>query len=289
MQLDAGPADDSAATPPDAATTASTIADGAGPTGHDGATGIADSAPAADGTGTTGCDASSDAGAIAAVHAWPGPTPPTIDGNLSDWVCEDWHPLTAATAAYASDPATPIAASIAVAWDAQNVYVAMRVVDPSVGSGGYDPVNPYDNASAEVYVSGDAVLHGDYDSQTHHYVTDYRGLSVDYGPAQAGGPADTVHAHYVAAATTVAGGWSFEGAVGWPALLAPGTKGFGAGINLALDFEVNSGDGSTQTATLIFSLASARPDCECTQACCCGQPTDVPTCDTTQFARLTLE
>jgi hypothetical protein len=280
-QPDAGPVGT-----PDAATADRFVADSTASTGT---TGSADSAPSQDATGDAGCTAITDAGVIATIHAWPGSTAPAIDGDLSDWGCEDWHPLSAASAALASDPASPLAASIAVAWDAQNVYIAMRVVDPSVGSGGYDPVDPYNNGSAEVYISGDAVLRGDYDSVTHHYVTDYRGNTVDYGPTQAGAPTDTTHAHYVAATGTTAAGWSFEGAVGWQALLAQGVVGFVPGTDLALDFEVNSGNGSKQVAALIFSLASSRPACACTQACCCGQSTDVPYCDTAQFARVTLE
>ena len=273
---------------PEAATTDGSASDSTASTGHDGAPGSADSA-SLEAASDAGCTATTDAGAIAAIQAWPGVAAPTVDGDLSDWVCEDWHPLSAASAALATGPAGPLSATIAVAWDAQNLYVAMRIVDPSVGGGGYDPVDPYNNPSAEVYVSGDAVLQGDYDGMTHHYVTDYRGNSVDYGPTQAGAPADTAHAYYVAAARAVAGGWSFEGSVGWQALLAQAVAGFTPGTDLALDFEVNSGNGSEQLASLIFSLASARPACACAQACCCGLATDVPHCDTAQFARVTLE
>jgi len=235
------------------------------------------------------CSSNEDAGVITGIPPWSTATPPTIDGDLSEWTCFEWHPLTLSNAGYANN-ASGLSADIAVAWDAQNVFIAATIVDPSLGAGTYNSSDPVDNSSFEVYASGDTTPTGNYDSQSHHYITDYRGLCIDYGPAQGGGSADTTHSHFAAATKYVSStSWTFEAAVGWQALL--GGSSFGAGGQLWFDFGVNSGNGSSQTASLILSAnPAAGTDCsQCGDGCCCGAVSDYPYCDTTLFLPVTLQ
>ena len=248
-----------------------------------------DDAPSTSGEDAA-CSDTNDAGAIATVVEWSG-APPKINGDLSEWPCEGRIDLTDANAAYVKDSAHPFGARIEARWDKQNVYVAMHILDSNLdGGAGDDLVNPYNNDSVEVYVSGDATLDGDYDAETHQYITDWKGLIVDYGPSHSGVLPDTTHAHFTAATMIVSDGWTYEAAIGWQTLYAAGgPNSFASGTGLALDFEVNDGDGTSQVAALILSMAPAQVTCTCTQACCCGQTPDVPYCDSARIGRVTLQ
>jgi hypothetical protein len=239
-------------------------------------------------TAADACGIPNDGGAVTDILAWPGGPPPKIDGDLSDWPCVGHVDFTDANAAYVKDSAHPLAADVAVRWDSANVYVAMRITDANIG--GNDPTDPSNNDSVEVYASGDGTLNGDYDPQTHQYVTDWKGLTVDYGPVHAGQPADVTHAHYVAAAKAGAGSWTFEAALGWQALYAGGGNQYASNTNLALGFEVNDGDGTQQVAALVLMMAPAQSNCTCQQSnCCCGDTPDVPSCDSARITRVTLQ
>jgi hypothetical protein len=237
------------------------------------------------------CVPSNDPAAIATVTGWPNPPPPKIDGDLSDWPCDGRVDLTDTNAAYVKNSAHPLEALVEARWDKQNIYIAIHVRDSNLdGGAGDDLVNPYNNDSVEVYVSADATLDGDYDALSHQYITDWKGLIVDYGPSHDGDPPDTAHAHFTAATMTAADGWNFEASLGWQALYTGGSNSFAAGTNLALDFEVNDGNGTSQVAALILTMAPAQASCTCLQTgCCCGQNPDVPYCDSGRIGRVTLQ
>ena len=101
-------------------------------------------------------------------------------------------------------------------------------------------------------MSGDATLDGDYDDSTHQYITDYKGLIVDYGPLHSGDVAVTSPANFSAAAKVVSGGWDYEAGTSRPkrprvagALRGPG---MGAG----------SRQGRTSPSTSRSTTATAR-------------------------------
>jgi hypothetical protein len=87
------------------------------------------------------------------------------------------------------------------------------------------------------------------------------------------------------------GGWTFEASIGWQPLYTGGNNKFTTGTNIALDFEVNHGDGTGQIAALVLTMApAATATCTCTQAnCCCGETPDLPSCDSQRITRVTLE
>ncbi len=247
---------------------------------------------ASDGPPSTGSDAScvdtQDAATIATITSWPAPPAPKIDGVLSEWPCDGRIDFSATNAAYTKPSTHSLSATVQARWDKQNVYLAVHVIDSTVG--GNDAVDPYNNDSVEVYVSGDSSLNGDYDVTTHQYITDWKGLVVDYGPSHAGDNPDTKPAHFVAASVTVSDGWTFEASIGWQALYGAGGAVFASGTSLALDLEINDGDGTSQIAALVLTLAPAQPTCTCVQnQCCCGATNDLPSCDSARIGRVTLE
>jgi hypothetical protein len=262
----------------------------------------ADDMTTAQDTGPQGdaCTETSDASATATIAAWPKSQggPPKIDGDLSDWPCEGYVHFSNANCAYSIDTSYPLEVDIQVRWDAENLYVAAQVSDPNVGDApSYDGTNPYNNDSVEMYVSGDATLDGSYDANTHQYITDYQGLSVDYGPLHAGDNPVTPPPNFSAAAVVVTGGWNYEASVSYKALGltpmgGPSMKpGFAPGTNIALGFEVSDGTGVNQAAAIVLVMAPVQPSaCKCTtSACCCNQTPDVPSCDSTRIERVTLE
>jgi hypothetical protein len=234
------------------------------------------------------CGQPNDGGPIFAIAAWPQPPPPTIDGDLSEWPCTGAVDFSATNAAFSKNSSYALSADIQVRWDQNNVYVAARVYDSQVG--GDDDTDPSNNDSVEIYVSGDPTLDGDYDPNTHQYITDWKNLTVDYGPVHAGNAAVTSPPSFKSGTGTMTGGWTFEASIGWQALYAGGNNKFTAGTNIALDFEVNDGDGTQQVAALVLTMAPAAASCTCTQAnCCCGETPDVPSCDSQRITRVTLE
>jgi predicted phosphodiesterase len=72
------------------------------------------------------------------------PTPPTIDGDLSDWTGAAWQPIADRTQASAGLEAwqgpQDLSAQFAVAGDGTNIYLAVRVTDENIG---------YNNRAAE--------------------------------------------------------------------------------------------------------------------------------------------
>ena len=49
------------------------------------------------------------------------------------------------------------------------------------------------------------------------YITDWKNLAVDYGPAHAGTPAVTSPPNFKSGTGTMTGGWTFEASIGWQA------------------------------------------------------------------------
>jgi hypothetical protein len=228
--------------------------------------------------------ASADGGGIVAISEIA--SPPTIDGDLSDWPCDGWMELNASTAAFVKTGGDPISALVAVRWDASNVYVAVRITDPNVG--GNDPTNPYNNDAVEIYATGIANPDGDYDATSHQWVADWKGLVVDYGPSHYGQPVTTAPPYFHAKGIVVTGGWQLEASFGWQVVL-PGA--FASGSKIGFDVQVDDGDGTQQNGALILALTpTTGEDCGCTQvSCCCGKSVDLPYCDTARMARVTLE
>ena len=247
------------------------------------APGAADAAVASD--ATDACGAVSEGGAAIDTIAAIAP-PPVIDGDLADWPCDGWMELSATTAAFAKTGGDVVSALVAVRWDANGVYVALKITDPIVG--GNDPTNPYNNDAVEIFATGEATPTGDYDATSHQWVTDWKGLEVDYGPTHYGQPADTAPAHFSAKGTVVTGGWQFEASFGWQVVLPAA---FASGAEFGFDVQLDDGNGTQQLGALILALApSAGERCACTQVgCCCGQPVDLPYCDSARMARVTLE
>jgi hypothetical protein len=229
------------------------------------------------------CALSEDAASVATLlHA---ASAPKIDGDLSDWPCDGWFDLGPATAAYVKSGGDAIHARVATRWDKDALYVAVHIDDPNVAGG--DAIDPYKNDSVEIYATGDASPNGDYDATSHQWITDWKGLSVDYAPAHYGQFPDSSPAHFDAKTKRSATGWDFEASAGSQTLQGGA---FAAGGRLGFDVQVNDGDGFSQVGALLLTLAPPASTCACTQVgCCCGGSPDLPYCDSQRMGRVTLQ
>ncbi len=112
---------------------------------------------------------------VEAVHF---PAPPTLDAQFGDWPTQPWY--TAAAVVYgpdAWDGPQDLSATFAVGWDAQALYLAVRVTDDAYvqNAAGF---NLYQGDALEIVLDGD--LFGDFDTAAMNADDVHLGLSPGF-------------------------------------------------------------------------------------------------------------
>ncbi len=171
--------------------------------------------------------------------------PPLLDGKL-----DEWGPLpygaTRATADYQLGMWTNIPAvddadcsyQFALAWDAQNLYVAMKAFD-DVRIGGPGDAGDWLVDSLEVYLDGGHESWDGYDANDHHYIIRPDGSGGSYVPAGWVGGVPSAVTVATGSGDGVAADWSLEAAIPWGLLGGAPPQ---AGRILGFDTQMNDDD-----------------------------------------------
>jgi hypothetical protein len=229
---------------------------------------------------------------IAVIQQAPGPI--TIDGDLTEWGNPPVTVLAASDAALIQGPTGTCTAADATTTclvpagetaealllrDATNLYVGVRVTEPTIG--GTNTTDPYYDDAVEIYLRADATATGDYTSADHQYVVDWQNLVIDYGPPSVG--AGLVNPPGVKTAVKVAPSnkqYVVEMSI---ALGQLGLATLGSGQTLGFDFGVDHGQGTSATRSFLVWWMATHGAPSCTTAKCTGCNPDQPYCDTLDF------
>lgn len=206
--------------------------------------------------------------------------PPTLDGDLADWVIGDFRPLTRANAARADGEWYPseatndldLSARFFIKWDETYLYIAASITD-DIRQAPYGPPDLQHNDALEIYLDGKhdrTRAYGDDDWQLVFSVNKLR--EAFRGEGSRTFPSGVVHG---------VGGtsprWTFEAGIPWTALGGMGEIGRVVGFDLRLDD--NDGDLLRSRDLTLFYNASglALPPCR------------EPSCRTDAFGAVQLQ
>jgi hypothetical protein len=220
------------------------------------------------------CDPKGDAGvspgAFVATHA---AAAPVLDGDLSEWCVPFFH--LDSTTAVVFKPTT-ITADMAAMWTPDAFYFAIHVADATHPTP--DPLDPFKNDAAELYLGYDPSIDGSYGTTTYHFVVDYQNLARRYADAS-GGPF-VPPTGFSSAVKDTADGYDIEISVA-AELLGAATLSAGT---FTFDAEISDGDGTQQVGVLYFYTNPAVTLCATCPNCLSLQPY----CDALLFGNVTL-
>ncbi|HEY1586047.1 MAG TPA: sugar-binding protein [Polyangia bacterium] len=175
-------------------------------------------------------------------------TPPTVDGDLSDWgalantVTHENAQFQSMPGAWMDDPTEDDAnssAQFALRWDLTNLYVAVHVTDDvrgdHAGAPGYEP---YNDDAIELYLDG---LHDRtmmYGADDHQFIVTGDGTAQEYKNGGAIGAIPV--GDFAFKADAKGAGFAVEFRVPWSALGGvPATSGRVIGLDLLIDDDDN--------------------------------------------------
>jgi hypothetical protein len=176
-------------------------------------------------------------------------TPPTVDGDLSDWgtlastVTHENAQFQSMPGAWTGNPTQDDAnssAQFALRWDLTNLYVAVHVTDDVRGDhAGAPSYEPYDDDAIELYLDG---LHDRtmmYGADDHQFIVTGDGTAQEYKNGGAIGPIPIGDFAFKADATGA--GFAVEFRVPWSALGGvPAKSGRIIGLDLLIDDDDNA-------------------------------------------------
>jgi hypothetical protein len=202
-------------------------------------------------------------------------TPPTIDGDISEWTtC--FVTLDDANAALVIDPGNVNkfpTGRFALEHDAGHVYFAAQVTGIAP-LGSATPPNIYKNNAIELYVTGKGPsMNIGYDADTLQIDIDHANREQGYS----GGNAMTTTG--VTSMTTLG---SDQVTYTIEASVVPGTFGLTAfGSSIGFDFAIDDGSGASQLSSLIWYEGCGAGNCPMTNC-------DQPYCDQREFGSAAL-
>jgi hypothetical protein len=202
-------------------------------------------------------------------------TPPTIDGDISEWTtC--FVTLDAANAALVLDPGNENkfpSGRFALEHDAGHVYFAAQVTGIApLGSATAPAI--YKNNAIELYVTGNGPsMNMGYDADTLQIDIDHANREQAYSVGNAASTMD------VTSVTTLGSDgvtYTIEASV------EPGTFGLTAfGSSIGFDFAIDDGSGASQLSSLIWYEGCGANDCA-------GSACNQPFCDQREFGSAAL-